>query len=290
MAQPLDIPLPELTTDDFKRGWTRFELVAKAKEWDEAKQLTVLPTLLRGKLLDRFVDFDEETKGDLAKLKTALEKAVGRADDPLAAAKAFVSRDQHPNERAEDFAIALKKLFKEAYPSEVVTSSVLLQRFMTGLRPAVSQQLLLRGTPKELSEAIEGATAVEYALSFDKGQTSNALQPTVHALHQPCSAPEKGTSEPKHQLDVLQNSLDEMTKRMEALETALKARNSGSRNSSASVESGHSEVRTGNNSRRVSRRTVTCYFCGENGHIQRNCPALNFSRPARMAGSWPGRS
>ena len=27
MAQPLDIPLPELTTDDFKRGWTRFELV-----------------------------------------------------------------------------------------------------------------------------------------------------------------------------------------------------------------------------------------------------------------------
>lgn len=246
-----------------------------------------MPTLLRGKLLDRFVDFDEETKGDLAKLKTALEKAVGRADDPLAAAKAFVSRDQHPNERAEDFAIALKKLFKEAYPSEVVTSSVLLQRFMTGLRPAVSQQLLLRGTPKELSEAIEGATAVEYALSFDKGHTSNVLQPTVHALHQPCTVPETETSEPKHQLDVLQNSLDEMTKRMEALETALKARTSGSGNSSSS---GESEVRTGNNSRRVNRRTVTCYFCGENGHIQRNCPALNFSRPARMAGSWPGRS
>ena len=95
----------------------------------------------------------------------ALEKAVGRADDPLAAAKAFVSRDQQPNERAEDFAIELKKLFKEAYPSEVVTSSVLLQRFMTGLRPAVSQQLLLRGTPKELSEAIEGATVVECALN-----------------------------------------------------------------------------------------------------------------------------
>ena len=287
MAQPLDIPLPELTTDDFKRGWTRFELVAKAKEWDAAKQLTVLPTLLRGKLLDRFVDFDEETKGDLAKLKSALEKAVGRADDPLAAAKAFVSRDQQPNERAEDFAIALKKLFKEAYPSEVVTSSVLLQRFMTGLRPAVSQQLLLRGTPKELSEAIEGATAVEYALNFD---TSNVLQPAVHALHQPCAAPEKETSEPKHQLDALQNSFDEMIKRMEALETALKARTSGSRNSSSSGEFSHSEMRPGNNSRRVSRRTVTCYFCGENGHIQRNCPALNFSGPARMAGSWPGRS
>ena len=113
---------------------------------------------------------------------------------------------------------------------------------MTGLRPAVSQQLLLRGTPKELSEAIEGATAVEYALNFD---TSNALQPAVHALHQPypCAAPKKETSEPKHQLDALQNSFNEMIKRMEALETALNAPTSGSRNSSLSGESSHSEVR-----------------------------------------------
>ena len=54
MAQPLDIPLPELTVESFQRAWTRFELVAKAKEWDSAKQLTVLPTLLRGKLVDRY--------------------------------------------------------------------------------------------------------------------------------------------------------------------------------------------------------------------------------------------
>ena len=42
MAQPLDIPLPEITA----------ELFAKAKEWEGAKQLTVLPTLLPGKLVD----------------------------------------------------------------------------------------------------------------------------------------------------------------------------------------------------------------------------------------------
>lgn len=58
MAQSLDIPLPEVTAEDFKRAWTRFELVAKAKEWEDAKQLSVLPTLLRGnlKLLDKYVD------------------------------------------------------------------------------------------------------------------------------------------------------------------------------------------------------------------------------------------
>ena len=40
MAQPLDVPLPELTVDGFQRAWLRFELVAKAKEWDTAKQLS----------------------------------------------------------------------------------------------------------------------------------------------------------------------------------------------------------------------------------------------------------
>ena len=283
MAQPLDIPLPELTVDG---AWTRFELVAKAKYWDSAKQLTVLPTLLRGKLVDHYVDFDDETKTDLAKLKAALEKVTGRTEDPLAAAREFVSRDQHPNERAEDFATALKRLFKQAYPSEAATSSVLLQRFMTGLRPSVSQQLLLRSKPKELSEAIEGAAAVEYTLSFDKGRATNQPK-SVHAL-QPCVTPKECSQD---KISALQNSLEEMTKRMEALETALKGQEGRSKPPPMDVDTGgggKNSVGVRPESRSRNRRIVTCYFCGLDGHIRRNCPALNFSGPARTAGGRPG--
>ena len=139
MAESLDIPLPELNVEDFKRAWTRFEFVAKTKNWDTAKQLLVPPTLLRGKLVDHYTEFDNETKGNLEKLKAALEKAVGRADDPLVAARTFVSCDQAPNERFEDFTAALRRLFRQAYPSEDSKSSVLLQRFLTGLRAPISR-------------------------------------------------------------------------------------------------------------------------------------------------------
>ena len=57
--------LPELTADDVQRAWTRFELVAVAKEWNEAKQLTIVPTLLRGKLIDFYTELDDATKTDL---------------------------------------------------------------------------------------------------------------------------------------------------------------------------------------------------------------------------------
>lgn len=65
MAEWLDLPLPEITTEEFSRAWTRFELVYAAKEWNTAKQLSILPTLLRGKLVDYFVELDTTTKADL---------------------------------------------------------------------------------------------------------------------------------------------------------------------------------------------------------------------------------
>ena len=34
MSTQSEIPLSEITREDFKRAWMRFELVAKAKEWD----------------------------------------------------------------------------------------------------------------------------------------------------------------------------------------------------------------------------------------------------------------
>ena len=73
MAQ-WDIPLPEITAEDFDRSWACFELVAKAKEWNDARQLTVIPTLLRGKLLDYFLDLSEEEKSSMGALRTALIK------------------------------------------------------------------------------------------------------------------------------------------------------------------------------------------------------------------------
>ena len=285
MAESLDIPLPELSVDNFKRAWTRFELVARAKGWDAAKQLVVLPTLLRGKFVDTYMDFNDETKADLAKLKAALEKATGRVEDPLAAAKLFVSRDQGANERVEDFAAALKKLFKQAYPSEDVKSSVLLQRFLTGLRAPISRQLLLRKKPTELAEAIDNATEIEYALSFNGTQ-----EPKEVNLVHPAATREPG----EDQLRKLQETLDAMTQRMKALESALTAQATGTTPRDTDTHGGSSGAnrRTGAAYRGRGRnsRSRLCFLCGQEGHIQRNCPStLNYAGPARMAGGWSGR-
>jgi len=61
MATPLDLPLPEITSEEFQQAWTRFELVAAAKEWNDERKKLVLPTLLHGKLVEYYVEADDAT-------------------------------------------------------------------------------------------------------------------------------------------------------------------------------------------------------------------------------------
>ena len=76
--------------------------------------------------------------------------------EPLEAGKLFMTRSQLERERVTEFAMQLKKLFKQAYPEEDSTSGILLQRpFVMGLKTPVSRQLLLRGKPDTFENAIE---------------------------------------------------------------------------------------------------------------------------------------
>ena len=57
--------------------------------------------------------------------------------DPFSASITFNIRQQKDGERTGDFVIELTKLFKQAYHEETTMSVVLLQRFVTGLRPSL---------------------------------------------------------------------------------------------------------------------------------------------------------
>ena len=138
MAVQLDLPLPEITMEDFHRAWTRFELVSTAKAWNAGKQKVILPTLLRGKLVDYYGECSEETRHyNLERLKSTLMAKAGLARDSLTASKLFMSRHQRPEEKVADFLTELKQLFREAYPTEELTSAILLQRFLTELCPKI---------------------------------------------------------------------------------------------------------------------------------------------------------
>ena len=271
MAAQLDTPLPEITVDNFHQAWTRFQLVASAKEWNAKKQKVILPTLLRGRLVDYYAEFDEATRGDLERMKTLLMTKAGLVRDCLASGQMFMLCSQWLEEKVADFVVELKKLFKEAYHIEELMSAILLQRILTGLLSRICQ-LLLRGKPDTLQHASQDAMNVEYALNFNTGlentQDINIVKHKTKKKANEVKTPQK-----------VQDSLDQIIQWLESLETAQTQ-------AQMQLQQSHtrSQYRQSNPpSRDMDRR---CWLCGELGHMKRSCP-LNYKGPVAPVGSWP---
>ena len=73
------------------------------------------------------------------------------------------------HEKVADYATSLKKILKEAYPKESGVSTVLSQRFLAGLKPSIRKQVLLKGRPSTLDEAmLDPCLTGRYALAVEK--------------------------------------------------------------------------------------------------------------------------
>ena len=75
-----------------------------------------------------------------------------------------------PQETVSNFLTDLKRLYGQAFPGESVNSVVLLQKFLSDLRPGISQQVLLKGKLSLLEEAVDVAINVEQVLGPVKHQ------------------------------------------------------------------------------------------------------------------------
>ena len=132
--------------------------MAKAKDWDEDRKRAIIPTLLRGKLFDEHVELPDESKEDLGKSIEVLAEWAGTICNPLSAAKLIAERNQRREKKVIEYTDEWKRLIRDAYRLEKVDSTVLVQRFLTGLLPEVERQVLLKGRPKTMGEAVKMVT------------------------------------------------------------------------------------------------------------------------------------
>ena len=144
---------------------------------------------------------------------------------------------------------------------------MILNRVATQIR----HQLLLRGKPDTLQQAIRDVTNVEYALNFNAGlENTQDVNIVKHKT-------KEEANEVKTQK--VQNSLDQIIRRLESLETAQTQAQMQLQRSHTRPQYSQSNPPSCD----VDRR---CWLFGELGHMKRNCP-LNYKGPVALVGSWP---
>ena len=260
MARP-DIPLPEISAEspeEFERSWTRFTYVAAAKEWDAEKQLKVIPTLIRGQLFDDYSSLSAEERADLATLKKNLASRAGLLMDPLTATKRFQTRKQKPGERINTYLNDLKRLFKAAFPTEPETSSTLLNKFLSDLRPDITQQIRLVGNPETLEDAVAQARNIE--------QIFRSVEQEVKPVYQ---VEEEDTSQVKQLCEAVAAVTAQVQKLQQDMKQSRYDRNLHKYQRGWDNFQQPRRGRPQFDSREQDRR---CWHCGKRGHFRRDCP------------------
>lgn len=195
MATQVDLPFQRsLLKSYLERAWTRFELVSTVKEWNAEKQVSIMPTLLWGKLVDYYVELDATTKADVKQLMMALimikSTSCSGSTNSREVVHLSLSTLGWNSWRLHQ---SLKKLFKQAYPNEELTSAILLQCFLTGLTSPIcptiapvwtayniwassweckSSQICIRFRNKVHQTIDEGCQPYQQATSFERPETS----------------------------------------------------------------------------------------------------------------------
>lgn len=269
---PVRAPRPFSIGDDFALWIRRFEAYARAVNIAEGTLGDALLALLDDAAFRAFdlLELPEATLKDYKKLTEELRKRFAPTTGLHELRFSLGHREQGPTETIDEYADALVLLVNRAYPGldAKTRMGLALDQFISGIANEHIQDSLLQSLPKDLDTARETAKRLNAALTTRKQMRARRQLPAP-TLPAPVSQHVRSTNlVGEHESGDAQNRMTAYTGRDDALERAVRDNTDLLQKLLRKLDADD-----GRDSRRRRRRgPVTCWQCGEQGHVKRNCP------------------
>ena len=118
VVKQLQLPKPFSGNSSWKSFKEHFERVARANNWTtNAEKVQQLTLALEGPAADTLKEIDETSSTAYSDIWASLKSRFGRLDEPREAMRRFENRKQADTESISDFAMQIRLLFREAWPS-----------------------------------------------------------------------------------------------------------------------------------------------------------------------------
>ena len=158
------------------------KICAAANQWDGAKKVLKLSTLLEGKALAIWLELSTEQKADYAVAKEQLIAKM--APTEFASLEEFHSRKLRPGEAITLYLYDLKQLLRQAMPEMEADASkpLFLHQFLSGLPTPISHKLRVTGDTKELDVVVQLAKVLMTVSEQEQVAAMHTVQQSPHEV------------------------------------------------------------------------------------------------------------
>ena len=265
---PRPIFMPETFTGTGRKwaDWAeQFDMAADVNQWDEPLRLKFMGLLLSGRAREVYSGLSARAKANYVLLKEAMGQCLDPCDSDDWNRATFSSRRRLHNETIREFGIALRGLVVKAYPSADGHTQDLLAKdhFITHVGSGDLRISLRSAKPVTLEDAINLAAELELIRGLERGCTdSDARVRGVGERH-----------DGDGRIGALFTIVEDLRKEVESLRALIEPKKSAPVPPPVPGPPPLSATPTV-----VSRREAdprgSCWECGCNRHLRRNCPYL----------------
>ena len=266
-------------TTDWSEYLIYFEQLAELYGWDDERKAMILGLCLKDEARVVLASLSLAERHSYFAVTTALTQSFAPKERVHLYQAELKARRKKTEESMTDLGRDIAKLVRLAYPTaDAATKEVVgINIFLDALPgPAADMKLhVIKGRPRTLQEAVAHATEVDAVIQAEGRKLPRR---DVRMVGEPV-----GTSSLEIQLKEVQKLQKEL---QEALSQAQQSLSAPMGRGRGSYSGRRREYTSQNGSSSKSFGEVTCYGCGEKGHIRRYCPKQ--SRQAEAAPSHQG--
>ena len=166
---------------DAREWFQKFEIFSEVNEWDAAKKVKKLPTLLEGEALAVWMELSGKEKSDYGVTKGKLIKKMVPLE--FVWLEEFQKQSIFPGESVGMYLYELKRLLQQAMPELTVeaTKQLPIHQFLMGLPALLSWQLWAGGNTTDLDELVQHAKIL-MLVDCDERQTAAVHSDTSEVL------------------------------------------------------------------------------------------------------------
>ena len=268
MATSSHVSLPKpFSTGDAVEWFQRFEICSRANEWNDAKKVLKLPTLLEGEALAVWIELTDDEQKDYAITKKKIIDAIMPVR--FVSLADFHKRMLMPGESLSMYVHQLKQLINQAMPdiSAAAKEQLLFHQFLSGLPQEVSKQLRVTGATTTLTGAVEHAKLLMTIEHHGETAAITTKQPEFLQLQQQLT------------------DLSEQVAALSLRQPRIPQGHVGVRRCFICNKVGH--LQNACPTQQPRRDTQRCFTCNQPGHGWRSCPQGNEKGTAVWGSSRP---